>query len=112
MAAAAETLVGTHDFTTFRATQCSAKSPVKTLDRLTVRRTGDEIHIEAEARSFLHHQVRNFAGSLKLVGEGKWRTRDLEKALAAKSRAQGGPTAPPHGLTLMDVGYAGQSAAK
>jgi tRNA pseudouridine38-40 synthase len=102
---AAQSLVGHHDFTTFRATGCQSDSPVKTLDRLDVSRYSDEIHLIVEARSCLHHQVRNFAGSLKLVGEGKWRRRDLERALAAKDRAAGGPTAPPDGLYLTRVDY-------
>ncbi len=102
---AAAVLEGNHDFTTFRATLCQAKSPVKTLDRLTVERVGEEIEIRARARSFLHHQIRNFAGTLKLVGEGKWTAGDVEKALAARARARGGPTAPPHGLYLTKVTY-------
>jgi tRNA pseudouridine38-40 synthase len=102
---AAQTLVGQHDFTTFRAAECQAKSPVKTLDRLTVRRAADEIHIEASARSFLHHQVRSIVGSLKLVGEGKWLTRDVAQALAAMDRARCGPVAPADGLYLMRVDY-------
>lgn len=102
---AAQALVGHHDFTTFRASECQSDSAVKTLDRLDVSRYGEEIHMIVEARSFLHHQVRNFAGTLKLVGEGKWRRRDLERALAAKDRAAGGPTAPPDGLYLTRVDY-------
>ncbi len=102
---ASQVLVGSHDFTTFRATQCGAKSPMKTIDRLTVATVGEEIHIEVRARSFLHHQVRNIAGSLRLVGEGKWRKADLAAALAAKRRSAGGPTAPPQGLCLIGVGY-------
>ncbi|HEV7960524.1 MAG TPA: tRNA pseudouridine(38-40) synthase TruA, partial [Rhizomicrobium sp.] len=102
---AAQALVGNHDFTTFRAAECQALSPVKTLDRLTVSRQGEEIHVEAMARSFLHHQVRSFVGSLKLVGEGKWRARDLADALAAKDRSRCGPVAPPDGLCLMKVDY-------
>jgi len=102
---AAQALVGQHDFTTFRAAECQAASPVKTLDKLEVSQRGDEIHIEASARSFLHHQIRSFAGSLKLVGEGKWTKRDLEKALAAKDRAACGPVAPPDGLYLIKVDY-------
>lgn len=102
---AAQALVGHHDFTTFRASECQSDSPVKTLDRLDVSRYGEEIHMIVEARSFLHHQVRNFAGTLKMVGEGKWRRRDLERALAAKDRAAGGPTAPPDGLYLTRVDY-------
>jgi tRNA pseudouridine38-40 synthase len=102
---AAQALVGQHDFTTFRAAECQAKSPVKTLDRLDVSQRGDEIHIEASARSFLHHQIRSFTGSLKLVGEGKWQPRDVGNALAAKDRAACGPVAPPDGLYLVRVDY-------
>jgi tRNA pseudouridine38-40 synthase len=102
---AAQALVGQHDFTTFRAAECQAVSPVKTLDRLDISRRGEEIHIEASARSFLHHQIRSFAGSLKLVGEGKWVPRDLARALAAKDRAACGPVAPPDGLYLVRVDY-------
>ena len=102
---AAQTLVGSHDFTTFRASECQAKSPLKTLDRFDVRKVGDEIHIAAAARSFLHHQVRSMVGSLKLVGEGKWRARELGDALAAKDRSRCGPVAPPEGLFLVKVDY-------
>jgi tRNA pseudouridine38-40 synthase len=102
---AAHALVGRHDFTTFRATVCQAKSPVKTLDVLGVRRDGVEILVEARARSFLHHQVRNMVGTLKLVGEGKWSTTDVVRALDARDRARGGPTAPAFGLYLMQVLY-------
>ena len=102
---AAQALVGQHDFTTFRAAECQAQSPVKTLDRLDVSARADEIHIEASARSFLHHQIRSFAGSLKLVGEGKWQPRDLARALAARDRAECGPVAPPNGLYLVRVDY-------
>jgi len=105
MHAAAQMLVGQHDFTTFRAAECQAQSPVKTLDRLDVSRRADEIHIEASARSFLHHQIRSFAGTLKLVGEGKWTPRDVADALAAKDRARCGPVAPPDGLYLVRVDY-------
>jgi tRNA pseudouridine38-40 synthase len=105
MHAAAQVLVGQHDFTTFRAAECQAQSPVKTLDRLDVSRRADEIHIEASARSFLHHQIRSFAGTLKLVGEGKWTPRDVADALAAKDRARCGPVAPPDGLYLVRVDY-------
>jgi len=105
MHAAAQRLVGRHDFTTFRAAECQAKSPVKTLDRLDVERDGEEIRIHASARSFLHHQVRSMVGSLVLVGEGKWRVEDLAAALAARSRAGCGPVAPPEGLYLVSVEY-------
>jgi tRNA pseudouridine38-40 synthase len=103
---AAQALVGRHDFSSFRATECQAKSPVKTLDELSVARMGALIVVTARARSFLHHQVRNMVGSLALVGRGKWKRADIEKALAAKDRAAGGPTAPPEGLYLVEVKYA------
>ena len=102
---AAQTLIGNHDFSSFRAAQCQADSPVKTLDKLRVARAGDEIHIQVRARSFLHHQVRNFAGTLKLVGEGKWSAGDIAAILAARDRTRAGPTAPPEGLYLVKVGY-------
>jgi tRNA pseudouridine38-40 synthase len=105
MHAAARRLIGRHDFTTFRSTECRAKSPVKTLDRLDVARDGDEIRITAAARSFLQHQVRSMVGSLIHVGEGKWRTDDLAAALAARDRAACGQVAPPHGLYLVRVDY-------
>ncbi|MGA2088069.1 MAG: tRNA pseudouridine(38-40) synthase TruA [Stellaceae bacterium] len=103
---AAQALVGKHDFSSFRDTMCQAKSPVKTLDALEVAREGDEIRIEARARSFLHHQVRNMVGTLKLVGAGKWDESDVKKALAARDRRAAGPTAPPEGLYLVRVVYA------
>ena len=102
---AAQLLVGNHDFTSFRSSICQAPSPVKTLDRLDVTRHGEAIEIVAEARSFLHHQVRNMAGTLKLVGEGKWQPRDVAAALAAHDRSKAGPTAPPEGLCLERVVY-------
>ena len=105
MAEGARHLVGHHDFTTFRDSLCQAKSPVKTLDALEVGRAGEEIHIEARARSFLHHQVRNMAGTLKLVGLGQWSPDDVATALAAKDRRAGGPTAPAEGLYLVAVRY-------
>jgi tRNA pseudouridine38-40 synthase len=102
---AAQQLVGRHDFTTFRAAGCQAKSPVKTLDRLEVVRDGEHVRIEASARSFLHHQVRSMVGSLVQVGEGKWSSRDIAAALAARDRAACGPVAPPQGLYLVRVEY-------
>jgi tRNA pseudouridine38-40 synthase len=105
MHAAAQFLVGQHDFTTFRAAECQSASPVKTLDRLDVSRRADEIHIEASARSFLHHQIRSFAGTLKLVGEGKWQPRDVKTALEARDRSACGPVSPPDGLYLTRVDY-------
>ncbi|MBA2589447.1 MAG: tRNA pseudouridine(38-40) synthase TruA [Alphaproteobacteria bacterium] len=107
MHAAAQFLVGQHDFTTFRAAECQAQSPVKTLDTLDVSAHADEIHIEASARSFLHHQIRSFAGSLKLVGEGKWQPKDLKNALEARDRSACGPVSPPEGLYLVRVDYSG-----
>jgi tRNA pseudouridine38-40 synthase len=105
MHAAAQRLIGRHDFTTFRAADCQAKSPVKTLDRLDVEREGDEVRVHASARSFLHHQVRSMVGSLVLVGEGKWSADDFSAALAARSRAACGPVAPPEALYLVSVDY-------
>ena len=105
MDAAAQRLIGTHDFTTFRNAACQAKSPVKTLDRLSVRRHSDEIVIEASARSFLHSQVRSIAGSLRLIGDGSWSADDLSDALAAKDRKACGPVAPADGLYLLRVDY-------
>ncbi|MFZ3032970.1 MAG: tRNA pseudouridine(38-40) synthase TruA [Parvibaculum sp.] len=102
---AAQALVGTHDFTTFRSTLCQAKSPVKTMEELSVSRYGEDIEIIARSRSFLHNQVRSIVGSLKLVGEGKWTRRDLERALKAKDRAACGPVSPPDGLYLLKVDY-------
>ena len=109
MAEAAQGLVGRHDFTTFRAAQCQANSPLRTLDRLSVARRGEEIIVEASARSFLHNQVRSMVGSLKLVGEGKWCARDLEAALEACDRAACGPVAPAAGLYLVRVDYGTRS---
>jgi len=106
MAEAAALLLGRHDFTSFRASACQAKSPVRTLDRLDVAREGDMLTVAAEARSFLHHQVRNMVGTLKLVGEGRWRPGQVTAALEAQDRRAAGPTAPPDGLTLVGVRYA------
>lgn len=103
---AAQALVGRHDFTTFRSAQCQAESPEKTLDRLTVRRYGERIEIEAAARSFLHHQVRSMVGCLELVGRGKWSKADLEAALEARDRAALGFNAPPDGLYFVAARYA------
>lgn len=105
MAEAAGALVGLHDFTSFRATACQAKSPVRTLDRLDVTRHGETLLIAAAGRSFLHHQVRNMVGTLKLVGEGRWPVARVAEALAARDRRAAGPTAPPEGLTLTAVRY-------
>jgi tRNA pseudouridine38-40 synthase len=105
MHAAAQWLVGRHDFTTFRSTECQAKSPVKTLDVLAVTRAGDEVHVTAVARSFLHSQVRSMVGSLVQVGEGKWSADDLARTLAARNRMACGPVAPPEGLYLVKVDY-------
>jgi tRNA pseudouridine38-40 synthase len=102
---AAQLLIGKHDFTTFRSTQCQAISPVRTLDRLDVTRSGDAIEVRASARSFLHNQVRSMVGSLKRVGEGGWTAADLKKALAARDRAACGQVAPPDGLYLIKVDY-------
>jgi tRNA pseudouridine38-40 synthase len=105
MHAAAQRLVGKHDFTTFRSTECQANSPVKTLDALTVARDGDSVTVLAAARSFLHNQVRSMVGSLVLVGEGKWSAADLAQALSARDRAACGTVAPPDGLYLMRDDY-------
>ena len=105
MHAAAQRLVGKHDFTTFRSTECQAKSPVKTLQRLDVERAGDDVIVLASARSFLHSQVRSMVGSLVMVGEGKWSADDLSSVLAAADRTACGQVAPPDGLYLMRVDY-------
>ena len=105
MHAAAQTLVGRHDFTTFRAAECQADSPVRTLDRLDVARDGEDIRIAASARSFLHHQVRSMVGTLMLVGAGRWSAAEVREALEAKDRKRCGPTAPACGLYLVGVDY-------
>jgi tRNA pseudouridine38-40 synthase len=105
MHAAAQSLLGRHDFSSFRAAACQAKTPLRTLDRLEVRRDGDIIEIVAEARSFLHHQVRNMVGTLKLVGDGSWKIDRVAATLAARDRSVAGPTAPAAGLYLTAVRY-------
>lgn len=105
MQAGANFLLGQHDFNSFRATQCQAESSIRTLDILKVEQAGEEIHLHVEARSFLHHQVRNIAGTLALVGTGKWQPADVKTALEATDRTAAGPTAPPHGLYLAAVFY-------
>lgn len=105
---AAQALVGSHDFTTFRSVHCQSASPLKTLDRLDVRREGAHVLIEAEARSFLHHQVRSMVGCLALVGMGKWREEQLSEALTAKDRAELGLNAPPQGLYFIKATYPGE----
>jgi tRNA pseudouridine38-40 synthase len=104
---AAQRLTGRHDFTTFRSTECQAKSPEKTLDKLDVSRAGDEVQVTAVARSFLHNQVRSMVGSLVPVGDGKWTADDLSRALEARDRSACGPVAPPDGLYLVRVDYQG-----
>lgn len=105
MQQAAQILVGTHDFTTFRSVHCQSASPVKSLDQLDVRRFGNEIEIEAAARSFLHHQVRSMVGCLAMVGRGQWTKADLERALRARDRAALGFNAPPDGLYFVEARY-------
>lgn len=102
---AAQLLLGRHDFTSFRAAACQAKSPIRTLDRLDVVRDGDLITVSVEARSFLHHQVRNFVGTLRLVGDGSWPAERVAAVLAARDRSKAGPTAPAEGLALVRVTY-------
>lgn len=105
MGEAATRLLGRHDFTTFRASQCQAKSPVRTLDALTVERDGDIVTVRTHARSFLHNQVRSLVGTLAEVGAGRWSADDVADALAAADRTRCGPVAPANGLTLMQVDY-------
>jgi len=108
MHAAAQALVGNHDFTTFRSVQCQSASPVKTLDRLAVRRDGDHVFVEAAARSFLHHQVRSMVGCLALVGMGRWPVERVAEALAARDRRALGLNAPPYGLYFLNATYRGK----
>lgn len=105
MAEGAAMLVGRHDFTTFRSVHCQSDSPVKTLDRLDVKRVGEEIHIEAAARSFLHHQVRSMVGCLALVGRNQWQPNDIGRALEARDRTELGLNAPPEGLYFVEAAY-------
>ena len=105
MAEGAKHLVGRHDFTTFRSVHCQSQSPVKTLDRLIVKQVGEEIHIQAAARSFLHHQVRSMVGCLALVGRGRWAPGDVKTALEAKDRQALGLNAPPEGLYFVEAIY-------
>ncbi len=111
MHTAAQRLIGLHDFTTFRSAHCQAESPVKTLDRLGVRRIGDVIEVEAAARSFLHHQVRSMVGCLELVGRGRWSADNLADALAAADRSRLGFNAPPDGLYFMEATYPAEESA-
>ena len=106
---AAQVLVGHHDFTTFRAKACQAKSPMRTLAKLSVSRSGEEIHIKASARSFLHNQIRSLAGTLKMVGEGKWTKADVKRVLERRDRKACAAVAPPHGLYLTRVDYPGEN---
>lgn len=105
MREASKCLLGKHDFTSFRAAACQAKSPIKTLDKLDIIQDGEEIRFEVEAKSFLHHQVRNFVGTLKMVGDGHLQVGDVEKILEAKDRKKAGVTAPAEGLYLSKVWY-------
>ena len=105
MQESARFLVGRHDFTTFRSVQCQSDSPVKTLDRLEVSRVGEEVHVQAAARSFLHHQVRSMVGCLALVGRGQWQPEDIRRALEARDRSALGFNAPPHGLYFIEAIY-------
>ena len=98
-------LIGRHDFTTFRSAQCQSDSPVKTLDRLEVTEVGEEIHVTAAARSFLHHQVRSMVGCLAMVGRGQWQAQDMRKALEARDRSALGFNAPPQGLYFVEAVY-------
>ena len=107
MAKGAAQLIGTHDFTTFRSAHCQSDSPIKTLDELRIEKVGDEVHVHAAARSFLHHQVRSMTGCLAMVGRGQWSPDDIAAALAAKDRAALGLNAPPQGLYFVEATYAG-----
>src|SRR3546814_8044913 len=105
MPRSAQVLVGHHDFTSFRSSECQAKSPLRTMDAVAVTRSGEEVHVTVRSRSFLHNQVRIMVGTLKLVGEGRWSADDVRVALEKCDRSAAGPTAPPDGLYLMRVDY-------
>ena len=105
MTRAAQHLIGTYDFTSFRASQCQAKSPIRTMQSIEIEKVGDEIHITAIARSFLHNQIRNITGSLVEVGKGRWHSDKIKEIREAKDRQAAGPAAPPYGLYLTDVIY-------
>ncbi|MGE0108410.1 MAG: tRNA pseudouridine(38-40) synthase TruA [Bdellovibrionales bacterium] len=105
MQKAADILIGQHDFSTFRASHCQSKSPIKTLDEATIERQGELITCCFRARSFMYHQVRNMVGTLQLVGSGRWSLDDFSKAFDAKDRCKGGPTAPADGLYFWNVRY-------
>lgn len=105
MQKAADLLIGQHDFSTFRATHCQAKSPIKTMDKINIASDGNLIIVSLKATSFLHHQVRNIVGTLELVGAGKWTVDIFKQALEARDRTKGGPTAPAHGLYLTTIEY-------
>jgi tRNA pseudouridine38-40 synthase len=105
-------LIGRHDFTTFRSAQCQSDSPVKTLDKLDVAEVGEELHVTAAARSFLHHQVRSMVGCLAMVGRGQWRPDDMRKALEARDRSALGFNAPPHGLYFVEAIYPREAASR
>jgi len=105
MKKAAKVLEGKHDFTSFRSTDCQAKSPVKTINSLKIIRKSSEIEIWVKAKSFLHNQVRIIAGTLMMVGKAKWKKKDVENALKAKKRGAAGQTAPAYGLFLFSVKY-------
>lgn len=105
MQMAAQKLLGQHDFSSFRHQDCYAKTPIKTIDALTLERAGEEIHLIISAPSFLYHMVRNITGTLKKIGEGQWSVEKIDEILAAKNRIAAGPTAPPEGLYFMEVEY-------
>lgn len=102
---AAQVLIGKHDFSSFRAAACQANSPLRTLDDISVEQVGQEIHVRCRAKSFLHHQVRNFVGTLSLVGHGRWSKDDVKAVLEARDRTKAGPTAPPEGLYFVEARY-------